>query len=152
MTPTADQSPDPGARDMAPHGASAPEPEAEPTQEGEATPTRQPEAAPTQEGEAAATPQGGPTVNDVPGGAGTVTVRYWAAARQAAGTAQESHPTGTLADVLTAARLGRDDRFARVLAISSYLVDESQVGARSHDEVVLSGGAVVDVLPPFAGG
>jgi len=116
------------------------------------TPTPQSEAAPTQEGEAAATPQGGHPVNDVPGGAGTVTVRYWAAARQAAGTAQESQAPGSLAHVLAAARRGRDEQFARVLAISSYLVDESQVGARSHDEVVLPAGAVVDVLPPFAGG
>jgi molybdopterin converting factor small subunit len=39
-----------------------------------------------------------------------------------------------------------------VLARSSYLVDSEPVGARSHDAVALPDGAVIEVLPPFAGG
>jgi molybdopterin converting factor small subunit len=85
-------------------------------------------------------------------GADRVTVRYWAGARQAAGTAEETLPPGTLAAVLERAAASRDGGFARVLSISSFLVDEEPVGTRSPDEVVLPAGAVLDVLPPFAGG
>lgn len=81
-----------------------------------------------------------------------VTVRYWAGARQAAGTAEETLPAGSLASVLRQAAAPRDARFGEVLSICSYLVDEQPVGSRRHDEVQLSDGAVLDVLPPFAGG
>ena len=81
-----------------------------------------------------------------------VAVRYWAGARQAAGTAEEALPPGTLAEVLALARARHDEAFARVLSICSFLVDEQPVGARRHDDVPLADGTVLDVLPPFAGG
>lgn len=79
-------------------------------------------------------------------------IRYWAAARAAAGVASEPYRAGTLAEALDAARARRDGEFARVLARSSYLVDGHPVGTRPHSGVVLPEGGVVEVLPPFAGG
>ena len=80
------------------------------------------------------------------------TLRYWAAARAAAGVASEKTSAGTLAEALLLARSVRDDRFTRVLAVCSFVVDGEPVGARDHAAVVLPAGALVDVLPPFAGG
>ena len=80
------------------------------------------------------------------------TLRYWAAAREAAGCAEEPFTGDTLAAALAAAAAVRDARFRAVLARSSFLVDGDPVGARSHDSVALVDGAVVEVLPPFAGG
>ncbi|MFC0037075.1 MoaD/ThiS family protein [Actinomadura rayongensis] len=82
------------------------------------------------------------------------TIRYWAAAKAAAGTAEEPYDAGTLADALAdaARRAGRDGAFARVLARSSFLVDGAPVGTRPHASVPLPEGGVVEVLPPFAGG
>ena len=79
-------------------------------------------------------------------------VRYWAAARDAAGCTEEPFEAATLAAALAAAAARRDDRFAAVLARSSYLVDGEPVGRRPHESVELRDGAVVEVLPPFAGG
>jgi molybdopterin converting factor small subunit len=39
-----------------------------------------------------------------------------------------------------------------VLARSSFLIDGHPVGTRAADAVVLADGAVIEVLPPFAGG
>ncbi len=80
------------------------------------------------------------------------TLRYWAAARAAAGVAQEQTSAGTLAEALLLARSVRDDRFASVLSVCSFVVDGQPVGARDHAAVRLPGGGLVDVLPPFAGG
>ncbi len=80
------------------------------------------------------------------------TVRYWAAARAAAGVASESTSATTLAEALAQARSGRSDRFAAVLAVCSYVVDGDPVGVRDHASVRLTAGGLVDVLPPFAGG
>lgn len=84
----------------------------------------------------------------------SVTIRYWAAARDAAGTAEDAIDAGTLADALDAAR-GRhagDQRFAAVLARSSFLVDGLQAGRLAAETVILSDKAVIEVLPAFAGG
>ncbi|NYI07515.1 MoaD/ThiS family protein [Allostreptomyces psammosilenae] len=90
-------------------------------------------------------------------GAGTPpvgTLRYWAAAKAAAGTAEEPYRAATLAEALAEARRARPDdhRFAEVLRRSSFLVDGDPVGARDHHEVRLREGGTVEVLPPFAGG
>ena len=55
----------------------------------------------------------------------TVTIQYWAAAREAAGVELESVDAGTLAEALDVvlARRGDDGRLRRVLAASSFLVD-----------------------------
>jgi molybdopterin converting factor small subunit len=39
-----------------------------------------------------------------------------------------------------------------VLARSSFLIDGEQAGSRPPESVTLREGAVVEVLPPFAGG
>jgi sulfur-carrier protein len=80
------------------------------------------------------------------------TLRYWAAARAAAGVAEERTSATTLAEALLLARAVRDDRFGAVLGVCSYVVDGEPVGARDHAEVVLAPDGLVDVLPPFAGG
>jgi molybdopterin synthase sulfur carrier subunit len=78
--------------------------------------------------------------------AATVVVRYWAGAKRAAGHSQETVQAPTLAVLL--AQLGTRPALVSVLASASYLVD----GQRADPQAVLSDGAVVDVLPPFAGG
>ena len=82
----------------------------------------------------------------------TATLRYWAAARAAAGVAEEATSAATLAEALLLARSVRDDRFSQVLEVCSFVVDGDPVGARDHAEVALPDGGLVDVLPPFAGG
>lgn len=83
-----------------------------------------------------------------------VTLRYWAAAKEAAGVAEEAVTAETLADALAAA--GRtaepDGRLRSVLARSSFLVDGHPVGRRAPEQVAVTDGAVIEVLPPFAGG
>jgi len=76
-----------------------------------------------------------------------VTVRYWAGARRAAGLASEQLTAGTLAELL--AQLRSRPGLGEVVAASSVLVDEIRPGA---DDVALRTGAVIDILPPFAGG
>ncbi|MFC5722616.1 MoaD/ThiS family protein [Streptomyces gamaensis] len=82
------------------------------------------------------------------------TIRYWAAAKAAAGTAEEPYAAGTLAEALAAARRRHAARpeFARVLQRCSFLVDGDPVGTRDHTTVRLAEGGTVEVLPPFAGG
>ncbi len=80
------------------------------------------------------------------------TVRYFAAAKDAAGTGSDDVDAATLAEALAALRGRHDDRFTTVLARCSYVVDGAPVGGREHAAVVLAPGSVVDVLPPFAGG
>lgn len=83
-----------------------------------------------------------------------VRIRYWAAAKEAAGLAEEPVSAATLAEALDIARNLHDDnpRFATVLARSSLLVDGTQAGRRAADTVMLGDGCVVEVLPAFAGG
>ena len=90
----------------------------------------------------------------------TVTLRYWAAAKQAAGVAEETIRAETLAaaleEVVSArernAVPGADGGLRAVLARSSFLVDGTPVGRRAPETVALREAAVVEVLPPFAGG
>lgn len=83
----------------------------------------------------------------------SVTVRYWAAAKAAAGVAEEQvEAVASLAGLLDAVRALHGDELDRVLGRCSYLVDEVSPGRTPHAEVALADGAVVDVLPPFAGG
>jgi sulfur-carrier protein len=83
-----------------------------------------------------------------------VTIRYWAAAKDAAGVAQETISADTLSGALDAvqARRAGNQRFANVLSSSSFLIGETPVGRRDAATVTLSSGAVVEVLPAFAGG
>jgi molybdopterin converting factor small subunit len=88
---------------------------------------------------------------------GTVTMRYWAAAKDAAGVAEQRVTADTLAEALAsavAAAAGTGDSavLQTVLARCSFLVDGNPVGRRSPESVQLSAENVVEVLPPFAGG
>jgi sulfur-carrier protein len=82
------------------------------------------------------------------------TIRYWAAAKAAAGTAQEPYRASTLAEALDDARArhAAEPEFARVLLRCSFLIDGNPVGTRDHSAVPLPDGGTVEVLPPFAGG
>jgi molybdopterin converting factor small subunit len=80
------------------------------------------------------------------------TVRYWAAARSAAGTAEEPYDAVTLAQALDAVRQRHPGELERVLLRCSFLVDSDPVGTRDHETVRLAEGGTVEVLPPFAGG
>ena len=80
-----------------------------------------------------------------------VTVRYFAAARAAAGTEGETValPAGaTVADLLDMLK-SRDADLANVLARCSFLCDEVAV---RDPQTVLGDAQTIDVLPPFAGG
>jgi molybdopterin converting factor small subunit len=83
-----------------------------------------------------------------------VTIRYWAAAKEAAGMAEEAVDAATLRDALDAVIASRqpDTRLAVVIARSSFLVNADPVGRAAKESVALGEGAVVEVLPPFAGG
>lgn len=78
-------------------------------------------------------------------------IRYFAGAAEAAGVAEENIDAEfevTVADLVE--QLGSDrDRLAKVLAVSTVLIDGQ--ATRSRTEIVAPG-AQVDVLPPFAGG
>ncbi len=88
-----------------------------------------------------------------------VTVRYFAAARAAAGVTEEtvSVPADaapgpdllTCVGVVVAAAGERHPDLSRVLPRCSFLLDE--VAVHGPDTAV-RGGQVIDVLPPFAGG
>lgn len=79
-------------------------------------------------------------------------IRYWAAARAAVGTAEETYEADTLAAALAAVRARHGAALGRLLDCASYLVDDCPVGTRPHEQVLLRDGATVEVLPPFAGG
>ncbi|HEY2520404.1 MAG TPA: MoaD/ThiS family protein [Streptosporangiaceae bacterium] len=85
-----------------------------------------------------------------------ITIRYWSAAKEAAGVAAESCEAGTLAEALAAVLARRDgaagDRLRGVLTRSSFLVDGAPAGVRRPEDISLAGAAVIEVLPPFAGG
>ncbi len=76
------------------------------------------------------------------------TIRYWAAARAAAGTSEEPYDGATLGEVLDMAAVAHGDELARVFTVASFLID----GTRSARDAALAGGATIEVLPPFAGG
>jgi molybdopterin converting factor small subunit len=83
-----------------------------------------------------------------------VTIRYWAAAKDAAGRPEESVEADTLRDALNAAVAAREpgSRLAEVIARSSFLVNADPVGRAAKESIMLDEGAVIEVLPPFAGG
>lgn len=85
-------------------------------------------------------------------GSGVIAVRYFAAARAAAGVESEQLPIAAQATLGglegQLARL-HGERLADVLRRCSYLVDGLAVTDRT---TALAGRRTVDVLPPFAGG
>ena len=98
---------------------------------------------------------------------GTVTVRYWAAARAAAGVAEESLPAATLAELVELLGQRHGPALARVLSYCSFVIDGTPAGGGRRERagviapgeqapplpgVDLAPGCVIEVLPPFAGG
>jgi len=81
-------------------------------------------------------------------------VRYWAAARSAAGVSEEHVNAADLAVLLEeiSRRHGHRDRFDDVIAYCSILVGETPVGGKDPSEISLAPGTSVEFLPPFAGG
>jgi molybdopterin synthase sulfur carrier subunit len=80
-----------------------------------------------------------------------VRVRFFAAARAAAGAESDSLTLGPGATVaeLVSELCCRSDELARVLQRCSFLCDGVAVRNRA---ITLQSGQIVDVLPPFAGG
>jgi molybdopterin converting factor small subunit len=85
-----------------------------------------------------------------------IRVRYWAAAKAAAGVDSDELPVSgpaTLAEVRArAAELHPGGRLAEVLAACSTLVGDQPVGTADPASVVIEPGSSVEFLPPFAGG
>ena len=79
----------------------------------------------------------------------TVTVRYFAGARAASGVDTEVREAGSLDQLVAQIVAEHGERLERVLTACSFLVDGTSTRDRA---TALSPGAVVDVLPPFAGG
>lgn len=77
-----------------------------------------------------------------------LTVRFWAAAQEAAGTHCETYDASSVRDVVTDAS-GRHPALVAVLPRCSLLLDGVRVG--DLDTPVVAG-QVLEVLPPFAGG
>ena len=82
----------------------------------------------------------------------SVTLRYFAAATEAAGRPEErlDLPAGTTLAALREQLSGRGLEMARVIPICSFLVNSVSTPAASLTP--LTDGDAVDVLPPFAGG
>jgi len=85
-----------------------------------------------------------------------IRVRYWAAAKAAAGTDSDDVPaTGpmTLAELRAAViDLHPGTRLADVLGVCSTLVGDQPVGSADPNDVLVEPGMSVEFLPPFAGG
>jgi molybdopterin converting factor small subunit len=82
-----------------------------------------------------------------------VMIRYWAAAKDAAGLPEESVAAATLAEALdVVASRTPDNRLRDVLERSSFLIDGTRASRANAEEITLPEGAVIEVLPPFAGG
>ena len=95
--------------------------------------------------------------DSVTGETAPITVRYWAAARSAAGVATDDLPVDgptTLSDVVRRALALHPDasRLPDVLHVCSVLVGDRPVSAEDPDEVLVGPGQSVEFLPPFAGG
>lgn len=85
-----------------------------------------------------------------------IRVRYWAAARAAAGIAEEDVVVDGPVSLteLRAAVVARhpEGRLAEVVGVCSVLVGERPVSSGDPAAVVVRPGETVEFLPPFAGG
>jgi molybdopterin converting factor small subunit len=76
-----------------------------------------------------------------------VTIRYFAAARAAAGVSTATARAGSLKELVGTVSADRPE-LARVLGICTFMVDGERVELDTH----LAEGSLIDALPPFAGG
>jgi sulfur-carrier protein len=74
----------------------------------------------------------------------------YASARESAGTAQVAVQSGPTPAVLATLAAGLPARFGAVLAVSSLVCDGRRLDPSSAEPIPAT--AVIDVLPPFAGG
>lgn len=79
-----------------------------------------------------------------------VTIRYFAAAQAAAGVGSETVEASSVSALVTRLSDAHGPTFAAVLGRCSLLVNGQQTAPDSHEP--LAADALVDVLPPFAGG
>ncbi|HEX6887526.1 MAG TPA: MoaD/ThiS family protein [Candidatus Nanopelagicales bacterium] len=79
-----------------------------------------------------------------------VVIRLFAAARAAAGRSEVMVPAGPIRDVVAGLLADAPSRLAQVVAVSSLVSDGVRLDPDSA--AALPDGAVLDVLPPFAGG
>lgn len=79
-------------------------------------------------------------------------VRFFAAARDAAGESGTHVVAGTVEELTQELIHRYGDPFGRVLGASSLLVDGQVLAVDGSRGQELPAGGVVDVLPPFAGG
>jgi MoaD family protein len=78
----------------------------------------------------------------------TINVRLFAVLRELAGTSSleaVGHTVGDLADAVSA---GRGERFAAIVAVSTFVVN----GERADRAAVVADGDEVAILPPVSGG
>lgn len=78
-----------------------------------------------------------------------IVVRYFAAARDAAGVAEESVDADTIRACLSAIQKTHGPQLQRVMKVCTLLIDG--LHARDLDRPLLDD-IQIDVLPPFAGG
>ena len=79
----------------------------------------------------------------------SITVRYFAGARAASGVDTETREAASLDELVGQLVADHGEKLERVLTACSFLVDGTSTRDRA---LLLVPGAVVDVLPPFAGG
>jgi MoaD family protein len=75
-------------------------------------------------------------------------IRLFASVREAAGTARDTLPGGTVGDVLDAARARYGDRFSSLLDTCRVWVN----GESASTHTVVGDGDEVAILPPVSGG
>jgi molybdopterin synthase sulfur carrier subunit len=85
-----------------------------------------------------------------------IRVRYWAAARSAAGVGEDfldaDEPLSLTQVRARAVELHPDGRLEKVLTACSALVADRPAGSSDPDQVLVTPGETVEFLPPFAGG
>lgn len=82
-------------------------------------------------------------------------VRYWAAAKAAAGTAEDVIPTDvplSLAEVVRRTGDLHPGRLPEVLRVCSTVVDDRPTASSDPATTMVGTGQTVEFLPPFAGG
>ncbi|MFT4289180.1 MoaD/ThiS family protein [Nocardioides sp.] len=87
---------------------------------------------------------------------GQIRIRYWAAAKAAAGTAEDTVAVDAPLSLTEVTRLAVElhpgSELARVLQACSALVGDRPVGRLDPRTVLVEPGESVEFLPPFAGG
>jgi MoaD family protein len=78
----------------------------------------------------------------------TIRVRLFAALRELADASSLEATGRTVGDVVDSLAAENGDRFARIAAVSSFVVN----GDRANRETVLADGDEVAILPPVSGG